>query len=94
MSFLKRLFGGGGSDKAKAEAPSIEYEGFLISSTPQNEGGQFRLCGIISKEVDGELREHKLIRADILGSPDEAHQACFRKGRQVIDEQGKRLLKE
>ena len=93
MSFLKKLFGigdtGGASHK---DAPSIEYEGYLVRSTPQNEGGQFRLCGIISKEVDGEVREHKLIRADILPSADEAHEACFRKAKQVIDEQGERLL--
>ena len=93
MSFLKRLFGGGKSDDAGSnDGPTIEYEGFLVRSTPQNEGGQFRLCGIISKEVEGELRQHKLIRADILPSADEAHEACFRKARQVIDEQGDRLL--
>lgn len=93
MSFLKRLFGGGKSDSAKsADGPTEEYEGFLVRSTPQKEGGQFRLCGIISKEIDGELRQHQLIRADILPSMDDAHQACFRKARQVIDEQGARLL--
>jgi hypothetical protein len=93
MSFLKKLFGIGKSDEAdNKNAPSIEYEGFLVRSTPQNEGGQFRLCGIISKEIDGELREYQLIRADILPSADEAHETCFRKARRVIDEQGDRLL--
>ena len=93
MSFLKRLFGGGKSEVAKSvDGPSEEYEGYLIRSTPQNEGGQFRLCGIISKEIDGDLREHQLIRADMLPTADEAHKACFRKARQVIDEQGNQLL--
>ncbi len=93
MSFLKKLFGIGKSDAAASQdAPSIEYEGFMVRSTPQNDGGQFRLCGIISKEINGELREHKLIRADVLPSIDEAHEACFRKARRVIDEQGERLL--
>ena len=93
MSFLKRLFGSGKSEgPKKIDGPTQDYEGFLIRSTPQNEGGQFRLCGIISMEVDGEMRQHQLIRADILPSADEAHQACFRKARQVIDEQGARLL--
>ncbi len=93
MSFLKKLFGIGGSSEANSiDAPSIEYEGFMVRSTPRSDGGQFRLCGIISKEVDGELREHQLIRADILPSVDEAHEACFRKARRVIDEQGERLL--
>lgn len=93
MSFLKKLFGIGQSGGSEAtNAPSIEYEGFLVRSTPQSEGGQFRLCGIISKEIDGKLREHQLIRADILPNAEEAHQTCFRKARQVIDEQGERLL--
>ena len=94
MSFLKKLFGGGKSDAAAGnDGPSIEYEGFMVRSTPQSDGGQFRLCGIISKEVDGELREHQLIRADILPSVDEAHEACFRKARRVIDEQGERIFR-
>ena len=93
MSFLKRLFGGGKPESPKkVDGPTEEYEGYLIRSTPQNEGGQLRLCGIISKEVNGEMRTHQLIRADILPSADEAHKACFRKARQVIDEQGDRLL--
>lgn len=93
MSFLKKLFGIGQSGGSEAtSAPSIEYEGFLVRSTPQSEGGQFRLCGIISKEVEGVLREQQLIRADLLPTADEAHEACFRKARRVIDEQGERLL--
>ena len=93
MSFLKRLFGGGKSGGGQIEPVSeVEYEGFKISVTPQKEGGQFRLCGLISKEIDGEVREHKLIRADMLSSIEDAKDATVRKAKQVIDEQGDRLL--
>ena len=68
------------------------HEGFLIQATPINEGGQFRLCGIISKEVGGEHREHKLIRADLFMSTDDAAAGLMRKARQVIKEQGEQLF--
>ncbi len=89
MSLLKRLFGGG--TKAQAE-PAVEHEGFQITVTPQPEGGQFRLCGIISKEIDGETRQHKLIRADMFPSLEDAKEATLRKAKQVIDEQGDGLF--
>ena len=57
MSFLKKLFGGGAgndnSGKAKAGA-AVEHEGYLITPAPQKEGGQYRLAGTISMEIDGE----------------------------------------
>ncbi len=92
MSFLKRLFGRGSVAPKSNPAWEAEYEGFTIRATPQTEGGQFRLCADISKEVDGEIKTHKLIRADMLPSGDEAAKAALRKARQVIDEQGDRLL--
>ncbi len=95
MSFLKRLFGGGGPDKGKPANPAFEaeYEGFAIVATPQNDGGQFRLCAVVSKEIDGETKSHKLIRADLFPSAGDAAEAALRKARQVIDEQGDKLLK-
>ena len=94
MSFLKKLFGGGGdtgSESAKQQA-AIEHEGYSIVSTPMKEGGQFRLAGIISIEVNGEVKSHNLIRADLFTSADECTEACFRKAKLVIKEQGERLL--
>ncbi len=91
MSFLKRLLGGGSTqDTAPAEA--IEHEGYLIQITPKNEGGQFRLCGVISKEIGGETKTHRLIRADMFNSVNEANDATLRKAKQVIAEQGEQLF--
>lgn len=93
MSFLRKLFGlqgGGGETSGAGEA--IEHEGFMIRPAPIAEGGQFRLCAIISRDVNGEPREHRMIRADMFGSRDEASEAAIRKAKQVIKEQGERLF--
>ncbi len=93
MSFLKKLFGGG--DKTSGSTKPVEgldYEGFHISTTPIDEGGQFRVCAMISKEVDGEIKTHKLIRADMCASAEEASTIALRKAQQMIDEQGERIL--
>jgi len=91
MSFLKKLFGGGGS-KTAGPHEEAEYKGFQIETTPMPEGGQFRVCAMIRKEVDGDVKEHTLIRADVCGSADEASEIAMRKSRQIIDEQGERIF--
>lgn len=91
MSFLKKLFGGGGENTIKVEP--IEHKGYLIVAAPMHEGGQFRVCGTITKDIDGELKEHTLIRADTLPSLEAASEMTIRKAKQVIDEQGDRLFR-
>ena len=95
MSFLKRLFGmGGGAGEGAAAAPAGEQEhkGFVIRATPFKADGQFQTCAVIAKEVGGQAREHRLIRADRFASLDDAVEVSFRKARQMIDEQGERLF--
>jgi hypothetical protein len=93
MSFLKKLFGGSGKASAPAKpVEEVEYKGFQIATTPIDEGGQFRVCALISKEVDGETKTHKLIRADMCASAEEASTIAVRKAQQMIDEQGTRIL--
>jgi len=98
MSFLKRLFGGGGGREAgepAAEAAAVkeaEHNGFLIRATPYNEGGQYQTCGVISKEVNGVMKEHKFIRADKFANLDDAINVSLSKGRQIINEQGERIF--
>lgn len=91
MSFWKKLFGGGGSAEEPAGEP-VEYKGFSIVPTPFTEGGQYQTCGLISKEIDGERKEHRMIRADRFTSKDDAVDVTLRKARQMIDEQGERLF--
>ncbi len=92
MSILKKLFGGGNGAAAPEVADETTIDGVRVAATPMPEGGQFRLCAVLTKEVDGEMREHRLIRADVFGSRDEAVQAAFRKAERVIAEQGDALF--
>ena len=97
MSFWKKLFGGGageaaGPGGAKA-VKTIEHKGFLIQATPYKENGQFQTCGIVSKEVDGALKEHRFVRADRFPSLDEAVEVSLAKGRQIIEEQGEQVFR-
>lgn len=90
MSLLSRLFGGGAS--ATPEAKPKIYNGFAIYPEPIREGTRFRISARIEKEVNGEQKTHKLIRADTLEDMDSAVEASIRKAEQVIDEQGERLF--
>jgi hypothetical protein len=72
------------SDKPSSGFPAEEYQGFTITPTPQAEGGQFRVCGLISK---GEQR-HQFFRADLLGSADACAEETMRKAKLTIDQLG------
>lgn len=94
MSFLKKLFGGGGSAEPKAEAPAqqIEHKGFVVKATPMKQGSEYLTCGVISKEVDGVVKEHKFVRADRFSDMNTVVDITFSKGRKIIDEQGERMF--
>ena len=91
MSFLKKLFGGGTSKPDSM--PSEMHEGYIITPMPMNDGGQFRLCANIRKEIGGAMKSYTLIRADVFASADQAAQASISKAKQVIREQGENLFK-
>ena len=96
MSFLKRLFGlGSGSSDGPAPAgplKEIEHKGFTIGATPYQSDGQYQNCGLISKEIGGEVKEHRFVRADRFASLDDAVSVTLRKGQQIVDEQGERIF--
>ena len=89
MSFLKKLFGGGG---AAPEVEVVEYKDFKITPAPIKEGSRYRVGAYIRKDIDGAPQEHHLIRADTLESNDAAIDVSINKAKQVIDEQGERLF--
>ena len=96
--WLGSLFGGAEENgDAAAEVPvsseaSEEYKGFLIEAAPIKEGGQYRTAGYISRADESDQRRRQFIRAD--NSPDQAQAVthALGKGRQIIDEQGEKLL--
>ncbi|TPI34835.1 hypothetical protein FJW07_24100 [Mesorhizobium sp. B3-1-9] len=96
MSFLKKLFGGGGSEATETgstkPAKQVEHKGFLISATPYKAEGQYQTCGVVSKEVDGVMKEHRFIRADRFAGLDDAVDISIKKGIQLVDEQGERMF--
>ena len=92
MSLLKRLFGGGSGGSIPPAVEPIDYEGFRIYPDPMPEDGQFRLAARIEAEVDGETKQHHLIRADLIRDRDEACEAAIRKAKQMIDQMGPRLF--
>ena len=54
MGLFSRLFGGKETEQS-AEVEPVEYKGFLIYQEAIAEGGQYRIAGRITKEVDGEV---------------------------------------
>ncbi len=95
MSFLKRLFGGASAPETPAEpkeAGRLEHKDFLIVATPYSEDGQYQVCGVISKTIDGEVKEHRFVRADRCPGIEDAAAIALNKGRQIIDEQGERIF--
>lgn len=94
MSFFKKLFGGD-SDKAAA-SPTVdgqeEFEGYVIKAILMRSGGEYQIAGTIEKEIDGELKVHKFVRADKFTDKDACVATTLSKGRQIIGEQGKALF--
>lgn len=90
MSLLSRLFGGRSAPKPEPE-PEI-YRDFRIFLEPIGEGGRFRVGARIEKEIAGETRSHRMIRADVGDSADQANEIALRKAKLLIDEQGSRLF--
>ncbi len=84
----RRLLGGGGAREAEA----IPYNGYLIRPTPYARGSGYQTCGVISKEVGGEVKEHRFVRAETHPSRGAAAEFSAAKARQLIDEQGDRLF--
>jgi hypothetical protein len=96
MSFLKKLFSGGGDgESAPAEAKAkrqVEHQGYVIKATPYKEGGQWQTCGVITKTVDGDVKEHRFIRADRFSDEDSAADHSILKGKQMVDQVGDRMF--
>jgi hypothetical protein len=88
-ALLTRLFGGGSQDAAEEW---IEYSGYRIRPAPYRRGGQYQTCGVIEKEVQGETKQHRFVRAETHPSREVAAAFAIAKARQLIDEQGERLF--
>jgi hypothetical protein len=90
FGFLGKLFGGDAGEKPPVSRAGtvVEYQGFTILPEPFQRGGQWQLAARITKIVDGETKEHHLIRADLIADPEEAQSSAVMKAKRMIDEQG------
>lgn len=94
MSFWKNLFGGGGGNgsPSKTIEPAVvaeeAYKGFVVKSLIMPVGSEYQLAGLIEKEIEGELKSYKFVRADRFSSREDVVSFALAKGRQIIDEQG------
>lgn len=93
MSFWKNLFGGGGGSDAPIEvSPGEDYKGFTIRATPMSVGSEYQLAGLIEKQIGGELKSYKFVRADRMSSRDDAVSLALAKARLIVDEQGEGIF--
>jgi hypothetical protein len=97
MSFLKSLFGGrsatGDSNSEEFLGDPIDYNGFTIRAAPFKSEGQYQTAGIIAKDVGGERKEHRFIRADRHTSLEAATEFSLSKARKIVDELGERMFR-
>jgi len=92
-SLLKKVFGGSGSKSASSkESEPVEHKGLLVIASPMKEGSQYRTAGFIEKRDGEEVKRVPFIRADNHTTEDAAIEHAVQKGKQIIDEQGERVL--
>lgn len=96
MSFWKNLFGGGSSNAEPAGDKVLgeeSHKGFLIKAIEMKAGSELQLAGTIEKDVGGELKTYRFVRADRMASRDDLIVLAIAKGRQIIDEQGEAIFR-
>ena len=95
MSFWKSLFGGGAATSEPAGDKVLgeeTYKGFLIKAIEMKAGSELQLAGTIEKDIAGELKSYRFVRADRMSSRDDVTALALSKGKQIIDEQGEKIF--
>ncbi|KLK94495.1 hypothetical protein AA309_03375 [Microvirga vignae] len=90
--FWTRFTGGGDSSVTEPAAEAVEYKGFRIRPAPYPSKGQYQTAGIIEKDSETGLKEHRFVRAETHASKADAEAFAVVKGKQIIDEQGDRIF--
>ncbi|TPW33535.1 transcriptional activator HlyU [Martelella alba] len=97
FSKLGSMFSGGASSGGKENdqaVQSIVHEDCIIFAEPVREGTQYRLKGRIEKEVGDETLVRTFIRADLFASQDEAIEWSLKKGKQIVEQNGRSLFSD
>lgn len=90
-SFFSKLFGSKDVSAKAAEKPEM-YNDFAITPKPLKESGGFRVAAQIEKTIGAELKSHHMMRADVLGSEEEARAESLRKAKVFIDQMGNEIF--
>ena len=92
-SFFRSLVGSSESEGGQPDSRNaVDYNGYLIHPASRKEGSQWRTEGVITKDVEGETKEHRFIRADVYTTKEDADNCAVTKAKRIIDEQGDRLF--
>jgi hypothetical protein len=94
LGFLSNLFGGGKQVESTATVEPVEYKNYFIYPFAIAESGQYRVAGkIVSSELfDGETKEHRFIRSDVLMSRADADELMVKKAKMLIDQMGNKIF--
>ncbi len=92
--FIRWLTGGAaGGAKDGEPGEAVDYNGYTIRPAARTHDGQWLTSGLISKEIDGEVKEHQFIRAETHPSKETADAYSVDKAKRIIDELGDRVFK-
>lgn len=91
MGLFSRFFGSK-TPSQPVEVEPVEYKGYLIYQEAIAEGGQYRVAGRISKEINGELKVHRFVRSDVLASQADADEFMLKKAQMFIDQMGEDIF--
>jgi hypothetical protein len=92
MGFLSSLKGLFSVQDEPVNVEPIEYKGFQILIEPRKTGGQFGVGARMLRTIDGEQREHRFIRADMLPSAEACTEVTLNKAKMTIDQLGDRIF--
>ncbi|WP_147124358.1 HlyU family transcriptional regulator [Shimia ponticola] len=91
FSKLSKMLGKGSAETQPKE-DIVEYEGFRIIAAPISEGNGYRVAARIEKTINGTVKTHQLIRADVISTLEDAETASVLKAKQIIDQQGDQIF--
>lgn len=92
FSSFQKLFQHSTSQPTSQQAEPVEYQGYLITPTPQSDQGQYRVCGLITKGEGEQMQQHTFIRSDLVPSYDQCVELTLRKAKITIDQLGEQIF--
>lgn len=93
MGLWSKLFSRVAAAQSEPVVEAVEYKGFEILVEPRKMSGQYGVGARILKTIDGQVEEHRFIRADILPSRESCTEVTINKAKMTIDQLGEQLFR-